>query len=136
MPDFLKSDVFNIHRHIAIETREIEHKPVAPENVTYYMFSKENPNSYVQVFPDNLSVLTEKNRKIVFFIHGWINSRHIEWYEKLKNAFLTTYGDEYVVLQVDWKDPANQLYYVSSVNTYDVGKYFPFSSLFDLKLLS
>lgn len=123
MPNFLKSDVFNIHRHVAVQVREIEHKPVAPENVTFYLFTRENPKEYTQIFSDDLTVLAETNRKIVFFIHGWINSRTVEWYENLKNAFLISYGDEYCVIQVDWKEPARQLYYVSSVNTYDVGKF-------------
>lgn len=70
-----------------------------------------------------MTVLAETNRKIVFLIHGWINSREIEWYEKLKDAFLSTYGDQYSVVEVDWKDPAHQVYYVSSINTYDVGKF-------------
>lgn len=123
VPDFLKNDVFNIHKHVAIQTRNIAHKPVAPENVTFYLYTKEKSKEPVQVLPDNLTVLAETKRNLVFFIHGWLSSRQADWYDKLTTAFLTIYGEAYCVIQVDWKEPSNQFYYVSSINTYDVGKY-------------
>lgn len=90
--------------------------------MTYFLYSIDNPKDYIQFDPDNLTVLAAKKSKIVFFIHGWTNSKEIQWYEDLKNAFLNTYEGNYSIVQVDWKEPANQLYYVSSINTYDVGK--------------
>lgn len=122
VPSFLKSDVFNINKHIAVQTRELAHKPVRPENVTFYMFSKENPTEYINLHKDNLNLLAKKQRKIVFFIHGWTSSRNADWYERLKDAFLANYANQYAIVQVDWEEPAKQFYYVSSINTYDVGE--------------
>lgn len=115
--------MFSIYRHTAVQSREVVNKPVRPEDVTFYMFSKENPIDYITLKADNMNLLAQKNRKIVFFIHGWINSRNIEWYGKLKDAFMKTYKDEYVVVQVDWELPAKDFYYVSAINTYDVGEF-------------
>lgn len=115
----LRADFFNIYKHVAVETRDLKHEPVTPEKVTYYLFTKDSPDDYVTLTQSKLNLLD--NKKIVFFIHGWTNSREVEWYEGLKNAFLASYDDYYVV-QVDWKEPARQYYYVSSINTYDVGK--------------
>lgn len=116
----LKADFFSIYKHAAINTRELKDEPVTPEKVTYYLFTKDNLDQYVKLTKNNLNLLD--NKKIVFLIHGWTNSRDVEWYEDLKNAFLVGYKD-YHVVQVDWREPARQYYYVSSVNTYDVGKH-------------
>lgn len=124
VPDFLKNDLFSIYTHAAIETRELEHNPVRSEDVTFYMYSKENSRDYITLYEDNLRALADKKRKVVFFIHGWINNKDIGWYGRLKDAFLETYADKYTVVQVDWAVPAKQFYYVSSVNTYDVGKFY------------
>ncbi|KAJ8925430.1 hypothetical protein NQ315_009263, partial [Exocentrus adspersus] len=117
--DRLKSDFFQIYKHAAVETRELQDRPVTPENVTYYLFTKNNPDEYIELNESNLDLLND--RKIVFFVHGWTGSREADWYEDLKDAFLTSYPDYYVV-QVDWREPADQLYYVSSINTYEVAK--------------
>lgn len=122
VPNFLKSDVFNIHKHIAVQTRNFEQKPVRPENISFYMFSKENPTDYIKLHKDNLNVLAKKKRKIVFFIHGWTSSRNADWYDQLKDAFLANYAAQYAIIQVDWEEPAKQFYFVSSINTYDVGE--------------
>lgn len=118
--DRLKTDFFNIYKQTAIQTRELQEKPVTPDKVTYYLYTVNNTNEYIQLDQNNLNLLD--NKKIVFLIHGWTNSRKIDWYEKLKNAFLINYKD-YAVVQVDWKEPAEQLYYVASINTYDIGKF-------------
>lgn len=76
--------------------------------------------TYFRLFPDNLERFRNKTNQIVFLIHGWTNSRESSWLEDLKNAFLVRDKDSIVII-VDWKEPANQLYYVSSINTYDVG---------------
>lgn len=120
----MKDEFFSIYRGAAIVDHDIKHDPVKPEDVTFYLFTKERPNDYTQITDSNVNLIAEPKRKIVFFIHGWINHRRIEWYEKLKYAFLNTHGNEYVVVQVDWEKPAFQKYYVASINTYDVGKYY------------
>lgn len=67
--------------------------------------------------PDQLN---NPNVKIVFIIHGWMNSREVEWYEQLTNAFLQR-NEEFYVVQVDWSIPAKSFYALASWNTKDVG---------------
>ncbi|KAG5879920.1 hypothetical protein JTB14_014393 [Gonioctena quinquepunctata] len=122
IPDFLKSDYFSILRHAAVETKDILHTPVAPENVTYYFYTRENSGEYIKLDPSDLKPLVDpKKGKIVFIIHGWNSNREADWVGELRNAFLTTYKN-YSVVEVDWRDPAGQFYYVSSINTWDVSK--------------
>ncbi|CAH1163329.1 unnamed protein product [Phaedon cochleariae] len=121
IPDFLKADVFNIHRHAAVETRDLLHKPVTPENVTYYLYTSKNPNKFIKLDPSDLEPLRNVSDKLVFLVHGWTSNRETAWYEDLKNAFLTTHPN-YSIVEVDWSEPANQYYYVASINTYDVAK--------------
>lgn len=71
--------------------------------------------------PDNLDQFRNTTNQIVWLIHGWTNSRQSPWMEDLKNAFLIRDKNSFVIM-VDWQEPANQLYYVSSINTYDVSK--------------
>lgn len=122
VPEFLKSPLFFIHRNVAFIIRKILYKPFGSKNVTFHLLSKEKPEA-IHIHRDNLVLIAERQRKIVFIIHGWLNSRTVEWYDKMTTAFLKTYGDEYCVVQVDWEDLAMETYYVSSIiNIYDVGK--------------
>ncbi|XP_018580014.1 phospholipase A1-like [Anoplophora glabripennis] len=115
----LRLDFFNIYKHAAITTREIQQDPVTPDDVTFYLYTKNNSDTYIKLNERNLDLL--HNKTIVFLIHGWINSKDVFWYEDVKNAFLKTQEDYYIV-EVDWKKPAFDYYYVSSINTYDVAK--------------
>lgn len=72
--------------------------------------------------PSEPDELVNKNVSIVFIIHGWSSSREADWYEDLTNAFLLREEESYVV-QVDWSDPAQQFYTISSWNTKDVGTF-------------
>lgn len=119
IPDRLKDDFFNIYKNNAIETRDILHLPVTPDQVTFYLFTRTEPKEYIRLDTKNLKRLTDKKVKIVFIIHGWANNRKVTWYEDLKDAFLSL-DEEYYVVEVDWSVPANQFYSVSSINTYDV----------------
>lgn len=87
--------------------------------MTFYLYTNDFPDEYVQLNQSNLDLL--ENKTIVFLIHGWINSKNVYWYEDMKNAFLKKSKD-YAIVEVDWKEHAFQYYYVSSINTYDVGK--------------
>ncbi|XP_066257452.1 phospholipase A1-like [Euwallacea similis] len=118
----LKDDFFHIYKNVAIETRDIQNQPVTEDKVTFYLYTHENPKEFTAIDKDNLERFRNTTNQIVFLIHGWTNSRESEWLEDLKNAFLIRDKDCFVVI-VDWKEPANQFYYVSSINTYDVSKF-------------
>lgn len=118
--DSIKRGIFNLYKAAAVLTREFDEKPVTHKNISYYLYTIYNPHQYIQLNSRNLNLFV--NKKVVFFIHGWRNSKNVTWYRNLKNAFLKRYSDYYIV-QVDWAGPANQLYYVSSINTSDVGKF-------------
>ncbi|CAG9762078.1 unnamed protein product [Ceutorhynchus assimilis] len=118
----LKDDFFHIYKNAAIETRDIQNRPVTEDQVTFYLYTNENPKEFTAIDSNNLERFRNFTNQIVFLIHGWTNSRKSEWLENMKNAFLVRDKNSFVII-VDWEDPANQLYYVSSINTYDVGKF-------------
>ncbi|EFA06789.1 Vitellogenin-2-like Protein [Tribolium castaneum] len=118
--DRLKEDFFKIYKHTAIEAKEITNEHVTPDKIKYFLFTKNHPENYTEIDPSSPEELAEAKVPIVFIIHGWTENREREWYEDLKNAFLTRREDYYVV-QVDWSDPADQIYTISSWNTKDVG---------------
>lgn len=95
---------------------------MSPDKIKFFLYTRRNPNNYKEIDPLHPEELVNKNVKIVFIIHGWTSSREAEWYEDLKNAFLNR-NEEFYIVQVDWSDPANQLYTISSYNTKDVGMY-------------
>lgn len=91
-----------------------------PNRVKFFLYTKDNPEDYVEIDPAHLDQLKNPNAKIVFIIHGWMSSREAEWYEPLTNAFLEK-DEEYYVVQVDWSIPANGFYALASWSTKDVG---------------
>ncbi|XP_044265372.1 uncharacterized protein LOC123011801 [Tribolium madens] len=117
-----KEDFYKIYKHTAIEAKDITNEHITPDKITYFLFTKNDPENYVELDASKPEQLAKKNVPIVFIIHGWLEKREKDWYEDLKNAFLTR-NKEYHVVQVDWSDPAHQLYTVSSWNTKDVGKF-------------
>ncbi|XP_050315533.1 phospholipase A1-like [Anthonomus grandis grandis] len=120
--DRLKDDFFHIYKNAAIETRDIQNNPVTEDKVTFYLYTSENPEEFTAIDKDNLERFRNTTNEIVFLIHGWTNSRDSPWLNDMKNAFLIRNKDCYVII-VDWQEPANQFYYVSSINTYDVSKF-------------
>ncbi|KAL1497525.1 hypothetical protein ABEB36_008469 [Hypothenemus hampei] len=118
----LKDDFFHIYKNAAIQTRDIQNEPVTEDKVTFFLYTNENRKSAIQIDKEDLSHFRNASSHVVFLIHGWTNSRESQWLEDMKDAFLIRDKDNLVVI-VDWKDPANQLYYVSSINTYDVSKF-------------
>ncbi|CAH0550789.1 unnamed protein product [Brassicogethes aeneus] len=118
----LKKDFFDVYKNTAKVARNVTSEPVSADKVTYYLFKKDNPTKFIQVDAKKLDDQWNKDAKIVFFIHGWTNSRDIQWYEDLKNSFLNR-KEEYYVVQVDWNEPANAIYTVASISTYDVGNH-------------
>ncbi|KAJ3648993.1 hypothetical protein Zmor_020757 [Zophobas morio] len=118
--DRLKEDLFNIHKHIAIEAKEIKNDHVTPDKIKYFLFTTKNGNNFTEIDPSNPKELNNPTAPIIFIIHGWTETREKEWYEDLKNAFLIRNNESYVI-QVDWSEPADQLYTISSWNTKDVG---------------
>ncbi|KAH1014526.1 lipase member H-A [Dendroctonus ponderosae] len=119
--DRLRNDFFYIYKNAAVETRDFQQKPVTENEVSFYLYTGENPKEYSVIGQDNLDQFWNTTNQIVLLIHGWTNSRQSDWMEDLKNAFLVRDKDSFVIM-VDWQEPANQLYYVSSINTYDVSK--------------
>lgn len=116
--DNIEGGAFRLYRETTIKIGELQNEEVTSDNVTYYLYTRQNGDKYIQLDQSNLYLL--QYQKIVFFIHGWKNSRQVAWYEKLKNAFLSNY--EYYVVQVDWSGPASQLYYIAANSTSNIGK--------------
>nr|CAI5837821.1 unnamed protein product [Callosobruchus analis] len=120
IPEPLKDDFFAIYRKAAVTSREIQAAPVTPSNITFYLFTKDDPNKYVRINKDDLQKVSPyKNSKFAFLIHGWTGDREATWYTEIKDNLLKK---GYAVIEVDWKEPANEFYYISSINTYDVAK--------------
>lgn len=117
-----KEDFYNIYKHTAIEAKNITHEHITLNKIKYCLFTKTNPENYTEIDPSNPNQLAKSDVPIVFIIHGWLEKREKDWYEDLKNAFLSR-NDSYYVVQVDWSDPAHQLYTISSWNTKDVGNF-------------
>lgn len=120
--DKLRQDFFAIYSHGAIITRNIQNRRVTEDKVTYFLYSSTDPQNYTVIDADNLERFRDTEDQIVFLIHGWTNSRESQWLHDLKDAFLVRDSNSSVII-VDWKDPANQFYYVSSINTFDVSEH-------------
>lgn len=114
--------MFNIYKNVALEVRDAKYDPITEDKVQYFLFTKERPTEYTRIDPYHLDRFSNLTCKLAFLIHGWTNSRDIQWYEDVKNALLNR-EEEFCVIEVDWAEPAGQLYTVSSISTYDVGNY-------------
>ncbi|XP_063918830.1 pancreatic triacylglycerol lipase-like [Zophobas morio] len=118
--DRFKEDFYNIYKHVAIDEKEVANEHVTPDKIKYVLFTNKNPEKSIEVDSSDPKELNNPNVPIIFIIHGWIENREKEWYKDLKNAFLNRKPESYVI-EVDWSEPAHQLYSVSSWNTKDVG---------------
>ncbi|KAG5859788.1 hypothetical protein JTB14_026097 [Gonioctena quinquepunctata] len=101
--------------------RETQDERVLPDHVSYFLYTSEHSENDTRFDKSDLDplVLTKKG-KIVFIIHGWNSNREVDWVNDLKNALLTT-NKNYSVVEVDWREPADELYHVAALNTIDVG---------------
>ncbi|KAG5879924.1 hypothetical protein JTB14_014396, partial [Gonioctena quinquepunctata] len=121
--DFLKSSFYNYLRHATVDMRETQDERVLPDHVSYFLYTSEHSENDTRFDKSDLDplVLTKKG-KIVFIIHGWNSNREVDWVNDLKNALLTT-NKNYSVVEVDWREPADELYHVAALNTIDVAGY-------------
>lgn len=45
----LRDDFFHIYKNAAIETRDIQNKPVTEDQVTFYLYTGENPTEFTAI---------------------------------------------------------------------------------------
>lgn len=94
---------------------------VDPKDVTYKLFTKENPSNEVVVSEENIESLNlDKEIKTILMIHGWTSSDLSPWYPPLKDAFLQ-YGS-YNIISISWHPHANYDYKVSCAYVKPVGE--------------
>lgn len=86
--------------------------------ITYYLFTKDNVNNYVQLDTSNIEKLST-TKPVVFLIHGWTENRRRQWYSDLKNAILE--NNDVNVIQVDYSRPAAENYFAAVYLASQVG---------------
>lgn len=89
--------------------------------VSFYLFTRENPEQPIQIFKNNSNVLN-KTKEFKYVVHGYLENIFISDFLKIKNSFLKR-GD-YNVILVDWNKIAFQEYSRSVQNSRKVGKLF------------
>lgn len=122
IPLDLRKDFFNIYKGVAVQTKEVTKSHVTRDQVIFHAYRNEPEPKSIVLNDTNLDLLKGTKGHVIFITHGWTDTAYSEWVLSLKDAFLKTYPND-VVIGVDWKEPANQLYYVSSINVFDIGKH-------------
>ncbi|CAG9863706.1 unnamed protein product [Phyllotreta striolata] len=116
----IRKEFFNIYKGIAVETKAITHTQVTRDQVTFTMYRNHQEPKEAIIKDNNLALLEGSKGHVVFITHGWTDHGDAEWVLEMKDSFLSTYPD-IVVIAVDWREPARQVYSISSINTYDIG---------------
>lgn len=116
----LKNDFFCIYTHTALIARNITKNQVTPDQITYHLITNKLEN-ITEISPQNHQQIDLKTKRIAILIHGWTENRNRSWYADLTTAFLA-HPEHYDVIQIDWSEPADQYYTISSYNTKDVGE--------------
>ncbi|CAG9854607.1 unnamed protein product [Phyllotreta striolata] len=118
----IREDIFDIYRGVAIKTKEITGNNVTKDQMKLRMFRNRPEPTKLVLNDTDLHLLRNTKGRLVFITHGWTDSSDSDWMLNLKEAFLTKYPDDVVIL-VDWREPAGKLYYISSINVYDIGNF-------------
>ncbi|KYB25295.1 hypothetical protein TcasGA2_TC034399 [Tribolium castaneum] len=86
-------------------------------------FEAENPNFYelIQLDQSNIEQNLHDNARTVLLIHGWSENRTADWFEDLKNAFLSRTDVVYNVIHVDYNKVASELYPIAVKKSVAVG---------------
>ncbi|KAL3267077.1 hypothetical protein HHI36_011217 [Cryptolaemus montrouzieri] len=76
----------------------------------------------VQLTTLDSNTIDPATEKVVFLMHGWLDSRESGWYTTLTNSILEKYPT-WNVIQVDWSTAASSLnYYIAAGNVMFVGQ--------------
>lgn len=76
----------------------------------------------------------DDNARTVFLIHGWSENHTADWFEDLKNAFLSRTDITYNVIQVDYNKVASELYPVAVKKSVGVGNLNTYINHYSAKL--
>ncbi|KAJ8938428.1 hypothetical protein NQ318_011867 [Aromia moschata] len=97
----------------------------SPSDVTFYYYSKKNPDTGIKVNTDNLDPLKNSDftasKETRFLIHGWKNSYTSDINVFIKKAIFQEYDAN--VFVVDWSPIASRNYVSARWAVNDVGKY-------------
>lgn len=93
---------------------------VQEDQVSFYLHTRNSAE--VQITANNFATI-DATKTFHFIAHGWVASHETQWVQNITAAYLER--DDCNVIQVDWKEPADQPHYVSSNNTKGVGLFLP-----------
>lgn len=100
---------------------------VKNDTVNFYLYTKSDPNNGVLLDRNNPRIDNYNNATVVFFIHGWTESRNTVWYKYLKSAFFGK-EDVYDVIHVDYNTTSRQFYSIAAHNAKAVGMHHSFNN--------
>lgn len=114
-------DIYRIINRLSFD-ENVTASAVEKREVTYFMYTrKDRKYNGTQVSSKSIERLCNyKDKNIVFVTHGWRGSRDVKWVHNITDAVLDT--SDVVVVQVDWRAPAGNLYVLAVYNVHDVGK--------------
>lgn len=84
----------------------------------YFLHTNDQRN--VEITENRTQDFPKGYNNYVFLIHGWRSGINKTWVENVTNAALK--GNNIAVIQVDWSDPANDLYAIAVLNVREVGE--------------
>lgn len=94
----------------------------AQDEVTFQLFTRNNPDNYIELVTGQLQGQTiDISKPFKFITHGYTDSADRDWTRSMRDAYLSK--GEYNVVLVDWESLAAQLYDDSAADTRIVGKY-------------
>ncbi|XP_076268162.1 phospholipase A1 2-like isoform X1 [Rhynchophorus ferrugineus] len=118
--DELKNKAFSLYKNLAIGARRLKHNPgISEDQISFELYQKEYPEDLIHIDIDDLEIFRGTKSKIVFLVHGYVSNSKTKQVGELKDTFLRLDDVSYVI-NVDWEKAADQLYYISALNTYDV----------------
>lgn len=119
--DVLIEDIITILKGMPPLPRDVERivDSFKEDDVTFYLFSREEGVKKVELSEANLDLVASEN-PVRFIVHGWGESAMREWYQDMTNEILKR--DTSSVIQVDWSKFAGVGYVASSYSTQKVGK--------------
>lgn len=93
-------------------------RAVARDEVKYFLYTRnqrgvEVSENFTQEIPNGYS-------NYVFVVHGWRSGINKTWVENVTDVALKS--NDIAVIQVDWSNPAADLYAITVLNVREVGK--------------
>lgn len=94
-------------------------RAVHVEEVKYFLYTRDRRN--VEISENNTEAFPTNYRNYLFVVHGWRSGRNKTWVENVTEVALNV--SDVAIIQVDWSDPAFDLYAVAVLNVREVGKW-------------